>query len=234
MGRLGKVDAVLRGKAVPYTRQGSISAIAKQAVQGPVPVGFLGIDGDEQADHRFHGGADKALHHYAFDHYEAWLGELQGGGEVLTRPGAFGENLSSRGVTEATLCIGDRLRIGTVLVEVSQARQPCWKLNDRFGWSGMARRVQESKRTGWYYRVLEPGVLQAGDAIELVDRRHPAWSLERLLDVLYVRTLDLEQLALALALPLTPSWRTLIERRLARGEVEAWAPRFDGPPVAAP
>jgi MOSC domain-containing protein YiiM len=218
---------------MPYTRQGTASAIAKQAVQGPASVGFLGLEGDEQADRRFHGGPDKALHHYAFDHYEAWRGELGRQHPMLARPGAFGENLSSHGITESTLCMGDRLRIGSVLVEVSQARQPCWKLNDRFGWGGMARRVQDSMRTGWYYRVLEPGVLQVGDAIDLVDRPHPAWSLARLLELLYVRTLDLDQLALALALPLTPSWRALVERRLARGEVEAWAPRFDGPQTTA-
>lgn len=233
MGRLGRVDTVLTGRAVPYMRQGTASAIAKHAVQGPASVGFLGLEGDEQADRRFHGGPDKALHHYAFDHYEAWRGELGRQHPMLARPGAFGENLSSHGITESTLCMGDRLRIGSVLVEVSQARQPCWKLNDRFGWNGMARRVQDSMRTGWYYRVLEPGVLQVGDAIELVNRPHPAWSLARLLELLYVRTLDLDQLALALALPLTPSWRALVERRLARGEVEAWAPRFDGPQTTA-
>jgi MOSC domain-containing protein YiiM len=230
---LGRVEAVLSGRAVPYTRPGTRSAIAKQIVDGPVAVGPEGLACDEQGDRRAHGGPDKAVHHYAREHYAHWRAEL-GALPVLERPGAFGENLSTSGFTEAGICIGDRLRIGTVLLEVSQSRQPCWKLNDRFGRADMARLVQQTGRTGWYYRVIEPGALQAGDAVFLVARPHPAWTLERLIDALYRRMLDTATLSEMLTLPLTPSWRRLVSGRLAQRKVEDWSARIDGPSMPVP
>lgn len=224
---LGRVDAVLRGRAVPYARPGAHSAIAKHAVAGPLQVGHDGLEGDEQGDRRVHGGVDKALHHYAFDHYPAWRAEL-GALPVLAGPGAFGENLSTHGLTEADLCIGDRLRIGSVLLEVSQSRQPCWKLNARFAVPDMARRVQHTARTGWYYRVLEPGSLRAGDALTLLARPFPRWPLSRLIAVLYRDVLDVGALQAMQALPLPPSWRKLVAGRLARGQVEDWSARIEG------
>ena len=224
---LGWVDAVLRGRAVPYTRPGTRSGIDKQVVDGPVAVGTLGLAGDEQGDTRAHGGPDKAVHHYAFEHYAPWRAEL-GALLVLSRPGAFGENLSTHGVTEAGICLGDRVRVGSVLLEVSQSRQPCWRLNDRFGVPDMARRVQQTSRTGWYYRVLEPGTLQAGDALRLVARPWSEWPLSRLIDVLYHQAIDAGVLQAMSALPLTPSWRRLVDARLARGRIEDWSARMDG------
>ncbi|HEX7111958.1 MAG TPA: MOSC domain-containing protein [Mizugakiibacter sp.] len=228
---LGTIAAVLAGRAAPYTRPGTFSAIAKRPVAGRVEAGPEGLGIDEQGDRRVHGGVDKALHHYAFDHYAAWRAEL-GAHPLLTQPGAFGENLSTIGITEADLCLGDRLRCGEVLLEVSQARQPCWKLSDRFGIADMARRVQDSGRTGWYYRVLQGGTLGAGDALVLLERPHPAWTLARLLDLLYRDTLDRDALRGALALPLVPSWRRLFERRLAQGRVEDWGSRLRGDAAA--
>lgn len=225
---LGRVEAVLTGRAVPYTRAGTYSAIAKERASGPVAVTREGLVGDEQGDRRAHGGPDKAVHHYALEHYPSWRSEL-GGLPVLDRPGAFGENLSTRGFTEADVCIGDRLRIGTTVLEISQSRQPCWKLNDRFGRRDMARRVQDTGRTGWYYRVVEEGTLQAGDGVWLVSRPHPDWSLQRLIAALYRRMLDMDTLAAMLSLPLTPSWRKLVSGRLAQRKVEDWSARIDGP-----
>lgn len=229
---LGQVLAVLRGRAVPYTRPGSRSGIAKTPVAGPVPVGTLGLAGDEQGDLRVHGGPDKAVHQYAQEHYPLWRAEL-GPLPVLGVPGAFGENLASTGMTEQHLCLGDQVRVGNVLLEVSQSRQPCWKLNDRFGTADMARRVQQSGRTGWYYRVLENGTLQAGDALTLVARPWPQWPLSRVIEVLYHQPFDADVLQALAALPLTPSWRRMVEGRLARGGVEDWAPRMEGAPIPA-
>lgn len=226
---LGHVLAILRGPARPYTRPGSFSAIAKFPITGAVTVGPLGLAGDEQGDPRVHGGPDKAVHHYPTEHYAAWRTEL-GALPVLDTPGAFGENLATQGMTEASLCLGDQVRVGSVLLEVSQSRQPCWKLNDRFGVPDMARRVQQTGRTGWYYRVLEPGTLQAGDSLTLVGRRWPQWTLARVIDVLYHQRFDADVLNALAALPLTPSWRRLVEGRLARGQVEDWSPRMDGAP----
>lgn len=222
---LGSVHA---GRAQPYTRPGSVSAIDKRAVGGRVQVDALGLACDEQADRRVHGGPDKAVHHYPFDHYPRWRDEL-GDLPRLDSAGAFGENLSSTGWTEDDVCVADRIRIGEVLFEVSQGRQPCWKLNDRFGIDDMARRVQASGRTGWYYRVLEPGTLGAGDAMTLEGRPFPQWTLRRLGALVFDRRLDPRELQPALELPLTPSWRKLIEARLQIGRVEDWGKRIDGP-----
>lgn len=221
------IDTVLCGKVVDFTRPGSRSAIAKSPVRGEVFVGRLGLSGDEQGDLRVHGGPDKAVHHYPHDHYAGWRADL-GEHPLLAAPGAFGENLSSSGLTEHDVCLGDQFRLGTSLVEISQSRQPCWKLSDRFQVSDMARRVQDSGRTGWYYRVLEEGRLQAGDRLELVDRPHPQWPLSRIIDVLYQRTLEPSLLAQILDLPLVPSWRGLFERRKNHGQTESWNKRLTG------
>lgn len=227
------IDAVLLGQARPYTRPGSISAIDKRATTGVVRIETLGLAGDEQGDPSVHGGPDKAIHHYPFDHYQRWREDLGDPDLIdmhrLDAPGAFGENLSSRGIIEDAVCLGDRFRIGTALVEVSQSRQPCWKLNDRFAIADMARRVQATGRTGWYYRVLEPGAVRAGDTMTLAARPFPQWSLRRLGELLFQRQLDPAQLLPALDLPLVPSWRKLLETRLKMAQVEDWGKRIDGP-----
>lgn len=223
-----RVDALLTGKALPYTRPDSRSGIHKQPRHERLHIGELGFAGDEQGDLRVHGGIDKAVHHYPFEHYADWRSEL-GGLAVLQQPGAFGENISTQGLTEATVCLGDRFELGDALLEISQGRQPCWKLNDRFGVPDMARRVQDSGRSGWYYRVLQPGHAQAGDALTLIARPHPDWPLARLAALLYQRVLDPALLEPALELPLVPSWRKIIERRLQHNAVENWSKRIDGP-----
>ena len=225
---VGRVRTVLVGPAVPYTRPGSLSGIDKQPVTGAATVAALGLVGDQQGDLRVHGGPDKAVHAYAWAHYAAWRAELPPNA-LLAQPGAFGENLSIDGADEASVCLGDQWQVGGVLLEVSQGRQPCWKLNDRFGVADMARRVQDSGRSGWYYRVLETGTVQAGDTLVLVDRPHPHWPLPRLSELLYRRTLDRDELHGALALPLVPSWRKLFERRLQQGDTESWDSRLGGP-----
>jgi len=228
-----RVDAVLLGQVRPFGPKGVPSGIDKHAVDVPVWIGETGLCGDGQGDPKHHGGTEKAVHHYAFDHYAAWREELAGvspqAAQVLARPGAFGENLSTVGLTEADVMIGDRFRLGTVLLEVSQARQPCWKLNHRFGHAGMARAVQQSLRTGWYYRVLEPGECRAGDRLLLKARPYPAWSLRRLLQALYVDQLDYAVLAEIAVLPvLADNWRQLAQRRLERQKVEDMERRLVG------
>ncbi|CAG2127195.1 Protein YiiM [Cupriavidus yeoncheonensis] len=227
------VDAVLVGQVRPFGPKGVPSGIDKRPLAGPVPVTALGLSGDGQGDPKHHGGREKALHHYAYDHYPAWRAELAElsvqAGPVLSAPGAFGENLSTTGLTEAEVCIGDCFRLGTALVEVSQARQPCWKLNHRFGHAGMSRAVQQSLRTGWYYRVLEEGELRVGDGLALVSRPYPDWSLARLLRVLYVDRLDYAALAeMAELPPLAESWRKLARQRVAKHEVEDMEKRLAG------
>lgn len=228
------IDALLTGTVRPLGDSGRDSGIDKHPVSAPLWLGAEGLRGDEQADRRFHGGPEKALHHYARDHYPGWLAEL-GERAVLAAPGAFGENISTSGLTEADVCVGDVFRAGTALIQISQARQPCWKLDHRFGQRGMAARVQASGRTGWYYRVLQEGWLCAGDTLALCERPHPQWSLARVQDVLNRRVLDADVLHALAALPeLSPNWRALFEKRAQAGQVEDWTRRLEGDAVAVP
>lgn len=221
------LDTLLTGRAQPFTRPGTQSAIDKQPRRGPLKVATLGLHGDEQGDLRVHGGVEKAIHHYPLEHYARWADEL-GAHPLLAQPGAFGENFSTTGWSEHDMCLGDRIQAGTALLEVSQGRMPCWKLSDRFAVANLALRVQQSGRTGWYYRVLEEGVVSAGDRLQLVERPFADWSLARLSAVLFDKRVETELLRECLALPLVPSWRRTLERRLEKGMTEDWGPRLQG------
>jgi MOSC domain-containing protein YiiM len=171
------VESLLTGRIAPLTDTES-SAIAKTPVSGPRTVHLLGIEGDAQADLAVHGGPDKAIHHYPRDHYD-WWAERLGPRPLLERAGAFGENISTRGLSEQDVCIGDRFRLGTALVEIAQGRQPCWKQAHRLGDKRVVAMMVKSGRTGWYYRVIEEGSVAAGDALALVSRLHPEWTVAR-------------------------------------------------------
>jgi len=233
---LGTLRAVLTGRAHPYTRPGTVSGIDKHPRSGLVAVGPLGLDGDEQGDTRVHGGPDKAVHCYPWAHYAAWRADLASEAQaqaqaLLVREGAFGENWSLDGPDERQVCLGDQWRVGSALLEVSQGRQPCWKLNDRFGVPDMALRVQSSLRTGWYLRVLEGGAARAGDTVWLTARPHPDWPLARIMQTIASGDCTAALLRQLLALPLPPNWQRLFQRRLDSGQVEDWRARLDGPPA---
>lgn len=222
----GSIRAVLVGTVEPLGH--TVSGIGKRSVAGPQQVEARGLAGDRQADLRAHGGVDKALHCYAWSNYPYWQSCLPGH-PLFDRPGAFGENLSIEGLDEHSVCIGDRWRVGSALLEVTQGRQPCFKLELRFGVPDMARRVQDSLRAGWYLRVLQEGELAAGDRIERVDCPYPEWTVARLLRVIRDRQTEPAVIEPVLALPLTPSWRRMFERRLQTARVEDWAPRMEMP-----
>jgi MOSC domain-containing protein YiiM len=220
---------VLVGSVTPLGPDGLASGIDKRPVAGPWRVTRLGIAGDAQGDLKHHGGPDKAVHQYPFEHYRAWQAEM-GPQPLLARPGAFGENVSGEGWTEETICIGDVARFGGALLQVSQGRQPCFKLNLRFARPDMARTVQATGRTGWYWRVVEEGTADEGDSLVIVDHPQPDWPLSRLIALLYRATGDRDGLAAMTRLPeLADGWRTLAERRLSSGRVEDWSKRLDGP-----
>lgn len=188
-----------------------------------------GLVGDAQADLENHGGLEKALLQYPHDHYAAWRRDI-GAHPLLEAPRAFGENLSTTGWTESLVHIGDIVRLGTVVLQVSQGRQPCWKLNFRFGRSGMAFDVQTTMRTGWYYRVLEPGGVEPGDAMRIIERPCPDWPLKRLIGVLYKHVDDAGTLEVMAEMPeLAEDWRVIARRRLAMRRTEDWTGRLHGP-----
>lgn len=219
---------LLIGPARPLPGSRAQSGIDKRPVARPLPLGPEGFAGDEQADRRVHGGVEKAVHHYPLDHYALWRADL-GDLPALAAPGGFGENISTLGLTEQDIAVGDTFRLGSAVLQVSQGRQPCWKLNHRFGQPDMARRVQQTGRTGWYYRVLQPGIVAPGDRLERIDRLAPDWTLRRLWHALYVDRLNRPELEGIAALDvLAEGWRKYAVRRLESGRVEDWSARLDG------
>ena len=215
--------AVLIGKVAPFASGGRNSAIAKQPVQSAM-VTLDGIVGDEHGSPDKHGGPEKVVHHYPVEHYRHW--RAQGvASALLDAPGAFGENLTTLGMTEETICVGDVYRVGAdgLLLQVSQVRQPCWKLNVRFDVPLMSANVQRACRTGWHYRALHPGSLTVGDELVLIERPHPDWTLARLADRLYVNTLDRAALEEIAQLEfLADHLKAVARRRLETADVESW------------
>lgn len=188
------------------------TAFFKTPVAGPVAIARDGIVGDAQADLRHHGGPDKAILACSADHFVPWRLDL---GEPHIQAGGFGENFSCSGVAEQSVCVGDRWRVGDVLLEVSQPRQPCWKLGRRWGRPELVKRVVETGRTGWYLRVLESGLLTAPAAIEVVARPHPDWTIARANDIFYRQRNDASAVRELIALPqLSDAWRDDLARTL--------------------
>lgn len=191
------------------------SAIAKQPVTGRVTMTDVGLTNDAQADLSVHGGPDKAIHHYPDEHYSAWRREL---GRTDLTPGGVGENLSTTGLTEDTVCIGDVFALGTARVQISQGRQPCWKLNAHTDDDRMAWRFQTTGRTGWYYRVLSPGEVGIGDAMALIERPCPDWSVAQVTRARLTRRVSREDARTLAVLPeLAAGWREAFAR-LAEGD----------------
>ncbi|WP_404384730.1 MOSC domain-containing protein [Caenispirillum salinarum] len=223
-----RIDAVLTGTPRAFGPKGNTSSIAaRYPVSEPVAVTPEGLAGDQVGDPTVHGDADKAIHHYPRDHYAAWITDLAPAPSFLAEVGAFGENISTSGITEETVCAGDVFRLGTARVQVSQGRQPCSKLNQRFDRKDMAKQVQDTGRSGWYYRVLEPGMVAPGDRLVLEARPNPDWTLARILHVLYVDTLNRADLEAIAGLPeLAKGWRKIAAKRLERNAVEDWSPRI--------
>jgi len=169
------------GRTAPLGPEGVPSAFRKHHVEGPVKVGRLGLGGDEQADLRVHGGPEKAVYAYSAAHYAAWAEEYPQHQEKFVA-GGFGENLTVEGILERDLCVGDVHRIGSAVLQVCQPRQPCFKLALSFD-NRLPKAMVRNGRAGWYYRVLEDGQIEAGDAIHLHDRPHPDFSFDRLIQI---------------------------------------------------
>lgn len=176
------IEAILTGKPVPF-RDGDYSAIAKSPRSDPVRIGWLGLEGDAVADTVHHGGWDKAIHLYPQDHYDWWR-ERKPDHPLLDAPGAFGENIASRGMTEAEICLGDRFTLGSAVVEVSHGRQPCWKLDHRFGARDVMATIVKTARSGIYLRVVREGEVESGMRMELLERPLPDWPIARVFTLL--------------------------------------------------
>ncbi|KWV93255.1 MOSC domain-containing protein [Erythrobacter sp. YT30] len=190
------VEAICTGTARPFNGA-ETSAIAKSPREGIVQILEEGFAPDEQADRRVHGGPEKAVHLYPLDHHAFWRDHLQDEAAIalLDEPGAFGSNLAVSGIAESDVHIGDRFRLGTALIEINQPRQPCWKVDHRFGVKGMTAAIVKTARSGWYFRVLEIGESQAGDGLERVETGHTDWSVLRVFNALIKGLASREELA---------------------------------------
>ncbi|KAF3400919.1 Phthalate dioxygenase reductase [Talaromyces pinophilus] len=178
-----KLIQVRTGKVKPTFATREPSALYKQVRTGPITVNSLGCEGDEHA-FEFHGGPEKALLQYSTLHYERWKTELPQS-DALFVPGGFGENLVATHANERNMYIGDVVQIGTVIAQVTGPRQPCYKLNHRFQVKDMSKRSQDLFRTGWFYRILKEGEIQAGDQMVLLERPNPGWSVAKIQYYLY-------------------------------------------------
>jgi len=191
-----RIASIHVGKIAPLGSESVPSGFVKHAVVGPVRVTPSGILGDEQADLSVHGGPEKAVYGYAASHYSAWRGEYPQH-SLLLIPGGFGENLAIDGLSERDLCVGDIHGIGSTRMQVCQPRQPCFKLALRFNDKQLPKAMIRNGRAGWYYRILEPGVVNLGDRVEVLDRLNPTFPFTRLVELITrgkATTAELEQM----------------------------------------
>ena len=202
------------GKPKPLAYRGKHvqSGFRKSPEPGVLWLGKTGLEGDGQADLKNHGGPEKAICVYPVEHYPYWRERL---GRSL-EPGAFGENFSAEGLLESDVCVGDVYRVGDALVQVSQPRQPCYKMAARHGIKELALWVLEAGFTGFYFRCLEPGEVRAREEISLVRRAQTLTSLAEANRVMHRDKRDVAGIERLLTVPeLAVSWREHLEKRLA-------------------
>lgn len=177
----------------------------KQPIAVRIWLGYEGLRGDQQADRENHGGVDKAVCVYAAEHYPGWRDSLN---LPEMAHGAFGENFTVQGLLESEVCIGDVFQIGAARVQVSQPRQPCWKLARRWRIKDLTAQVEQNGRTGFYFRVVQHGWVEAGDTIELVERSFPKFTVAYANEIMHHRK---EEIAAAMELASCPllsgSWK---------------------------
>lgn len=198
-------DVIWKGKSVT-------TSIFKVPVEGRVKLKTLNLDGDRQSDLTVHGGVHKAVYAYPSEHYDYWRREL---GRTELPWGMFGENLTVDGLFEDELNIGDRVRIGTAELTITQPRLPCYKLAVKFGRDDIIKRFLESRRTGFYFAVLKEGDVGAGDSIEFISRDANELKVAGVTRLYLDGQDDLEGLQRALRVDALPeSWKTYFEKLL--------------------
>jgi MOSC domain-containing protein YiiM len=197
--------SVQTGRTAPLGPDHVPSAFVKTARTGPVAVGHLSLEGDEQADLAVHGGPEKAVYAYAASHFPDWAARFPA---LNFTGGAMGENLTVTGMTEADICVGDVHGIGTALLQVCQPRQPCFKFSLRHNNNRLPKTMVKSGQSGWYYRVLQTGALKASDAIILHERPNPDFPFTRLVEIVYRGQATRQEIARMAEMPgLAGQWR---------------------------
>jgi MOSC domain-containing protein YiiM len=188
------------------------TSIFKAPVSGRVRVGRLNLEGDQQSDLSVHGGLEKAVYVYPWEHYAFWREELP---DVDLPWGAFGENLTTEGLLEDAIYIGDRLRAGSAEFVVTQPRMPCFKLGIRFGRPDMVKRFQRSGRTGFYLAVLHEGEVAAGDPVEVIARDEHGVTVADVVGLYVADAANQDVLRRVSEVPALPEgWRAYFRQRL--------------------
>jgi MOSC domain-containing protein YiiM len=183
------------------------TAFLKQPVTGAVWVGKTNIDGD-RAGAKTHGGPEKVVCVYPWEHYSYWQRELS---LPELSYGSFAENFTVRGQLEDQACIGDTFRIGEVDLQISQPRPPCWRLSRWWQRKEFAARMEETGLTGWYCRVIKEGYVEAGTGVEVLERPYPEWTVLQANHILYGSKGSLDQMeALAACSLLSDGWREIL------------------------
>ncbi|MFB9861237.1 MOSC domain-containing protein [Salinicoccus siamensis] len=187
------------------------SAIFKTERHEKVYLTETGFDTDSVADKRNHGGPEKAVFAYPVVHYATWRHELG----VDIEAGGFGENFAITGMDESSVSIGDTYKVGGAVIQVSQPRRPCWKPARRYRIIDLALQIQNTGRTGWYFRVLQEGYVQPGDTLELIEQPSPEWTINACNEVMYdqVDNVGLAE-SLSACEHLAPNWRKTLQKRL--------------------
>jgi MOSC domain-containing protein YiiM len=209
-----KIVSVNVGLPREVTWQGKLitTGIFKEPVNTPVMMRTLNLDGDGQADLTVHGGASKAVYAYPSEHYDYWRTELPG----IDLPwGMFGENLTTEGLLEEAVYIGDKFRIGEAEVMVTEPRMPCYKLGIKFGRADIIKRFLASRRTGFYFAVVREGMVGAGDAVELIGREQHEISVADITRLYAFEKNDLKSLRRAIEVEALPeNWKGYFQHQL--------------------
>ncbi len=198
-------------KDVPYQRKEIYTAIFKHAVEDPVFLSTVNFAGDGQGDLINHGGIDKAVCVYPYEHYPYWEKQLD---RKLTY-GAFGENITTLGMTEEQVCIGDIFQLGQAVVQISQPREPCFKLSLKYGVTELPLWVQQTGFSGYYFRVLQEGMVSKADAITRIQRHPLGITVSFANQVFYQETFDEEAIQRVMDVKeLSNSWRENLRKKI--------------------
>lgn len=200
-------EVIWKGKRVT-------TGIFKEPVPGRVRLSVLNLDGDRQADLTVHGGRDKAVYAYPSEHYEYWRNELP---DMNLPPGSFGENFTVEGLFENEVNIGDRFKIGSSAVMVTQPRMPCYKLGIKFGRDDIIKRFLASGRSGFYFAVIEEGEVGAGDPVEIISRDSSNVTVADIVRLYVNEKSDIEMLKRAVEVKALPEgWREYFRRHIEK------------------
>ena len=206
--------ALFIGQVQPLPVSGRPTAMYKTPVHGPIALGLEGFDGDQQADRRVHGGPDKAVHLYPTRHYAKLAAKFDEAAPLLV-PGSMGENIATPDLDEHEVHLGDVWQLGSALIQVCQPRNPCWKIDERFGADGMAVFIDQHLLTGWYWRVLQAGMVQATDPLVLHEAASNAPTLHQAMTLWRAHPPEADALAaLAETQGIAKAWQDKIKQRV--------------------